>query len=203
LCDSLAPSWVLESPKDYPRLVSSRNLIKIGRNRGESMSTKGSFRFLWMKHDELGGLTTRSQTIWFWAAKTLTWEQPEEWRSLPSMVYLVASDTVEVSRRSKAPVVRILDPVRIQPLGPNLYHGGGLCPMEARMREAKFLLPSVYHQPSGWCIRHLLPLERWTALDVPWRIAKLTREMGVAQECAIYEKLVPGRCLEQGLRTLL
>jgi hypothetical protein len=172
LCDSLAPSWVLEMPKDYPRLVPSRNLIKDRGNRRKRVS-EGTFRFVKMNHANLGGLTERSQTVRLWTSEELTWEAPPTPKLLHSMVYSVASDTEEVGRHPKAPRVRVLDPVRVKAIGPNVYHGGGLCPEMSQMEAAIFLLPPVYHQPTGWCIRRLLPMERWTALDVPWRIARL------------------------------
>ena len=40
-------------------------------------------------------------------------------------------------------------------------------------------------------------------MDVPWRVARLTYEMGVDEEIGFFNDLVPGRCLEQGLRELL
>jgi hypothetical protein len=40
-------------------------------------------------------------------------------------------------------------------------------------------------------------------MDVPWRVARLTSEMGVDEEIGLFNGLVPGRCLEQGLRELL
>ena len=42
LCDLLAPGWVLDAPEDYPRLVSSRNLIKDGR-QGRFRAHEGTF----------------------------------------------------------------------------------------------------------------------------------------------------------------
>jgi hypothetical protein len=202
LCDSLAPGWVLEMPQDYPRLVSLRNLIKDRQNRQQGVS-QGTFGFVKMRHADLGGLTERSQTVRFWTLEALTWEAPPKPEFLPSMVYSVASDTEEAGRHAKAPRVRVLDPVRVKAIGPNVYHGGGLCPEVYQMAAARFLLPLVFHQPTRWCICRLLPIERWTALDVPWSIARLSKGMPAELEGEIYEQLVPGRCLEQGLRTLL
>ena len=110
---------------------------------------------------------------------------------------------MEVGWRTTPPSVRCLDPVRVQPIGAGVYHGGGLCPSGMALIRAKFALPSVCHQPTGWSIRRLLPVERWNVRDVPWRVAKLTREMGENDELRRFEALLPGRCLEQGLRELL
>jgi hypothetical protein len=156
-----------------------------------------------MKHSDLGGLTESCQTVRLWTSEALTWEAPPAPAFLPSTVYSVASDREEAGQHAKAPEVRILDPVRVKGIGPSLYHGGGLCLEVSKMKAARFLLPSVYHQPTQWCIQRLLPIERWTAFDVPWSIVRLSKGMPAALEGEIYENSVPGRCLEQGLRTLL
>jgi hypothetical protein len=163
----------------------------------------GTLRYVRLKHSEIRGLTDEFQTVQLWTAKKLDWEAPEKRTVLPLMVYSVASDTVQVSRRTTPPSVRSLDPVRIQPIGVGVFYGGGLCPLGMALIRAKFALPSVCHQPTGWSIRHLLPVERWNVRDVPWRVAKLTREIGENEELHRFEALLPGRCLEQGLRELL
>ena len=95
LCDSLAPGWVLDAPEDYPRLVSSRNLIKDGKG-GRVRAQQGTFRYVKLRHADLGGLTERSQTIRFWSVDLLKWEEHAPPSYLPSMVYSVASDAVDV-----------------------------------------------------------------------------------------------------------
>jgi hypothetical protein len=110
------------------------------------------------------------------------------------MVYSVASDTVQMGRHTK-----------VQSLGAGVYHGGGLCPSGLRLEQSQEgALPFVCHQPSGWCLRRLLPIESWSVMDVPWQIVRLTYTMeGNNAELALFRKWLPGWCLEQGLRVLL
>jgi hypothetical protein len=199
LCDSYAPRWVLDAPEDYPMLVSPKKLFRASRKPQE-----GSIqRFVKTNHAALGGLTDACQTMRVWSSRDLRWVPTEPSKYLSSMVYSVASDTVQVGRHTKAPAIRVLDPVRVQPLGAGVYHGGGLCPTGLRLEQSRFVLPSVCHQPSGWSLRRLLPNERWSVMDVPWRIVRLTSGMSLTAELGLFRGLLPGRCLEQGLRVLL
>jgi hypothetical protein len=71
------------------------------------------------------------------------------------------------------------------------------------LEQSRFALPLVCHQPSSWSLRRHLPNERWSVMDVPWPIARLTCAMEVREELALFRGLLPGRCLKQGLQVLL
>jgi hypothetical protein len=199
LCDSYAPRWVLDAPHDFPMLVSPKKLFRAPRKPPEGSVQ----RFVKTNHAKLGGLTDACQVMRVWSSHDLTWVPTEPSKYLTSMVYSVASDTVQAGRHTKSPAIRVLDPVRVQPLGAGVYHGGGLCPTGLRLEQSRFVLPSVCHQPSGWSLRRLLSNERWSVMDVPWRIVRLTCGMAEREELALFRGLLPGRCLEQGLRVLL
>jgi hypothetical protein len=203
LCDSFAPEWVTGSPQDYPRLATSKPILFRGGRKRWRSRPKVTLCYVSLKHSLLGGLTENRQRLGIWTASVLEWEEPERQKCLSSMIYLVASNTVQLRRRTPAPQVKILDPPRKLRIGGGVYHGGGLCPVDRGLHRAKFVLPSVCHQPSGWCIRRLLPVERWNVMVVPWWVAKLTYEMEEADEMGHFNKLVPGRSLEQGLCELL
>jgi hypothetical protein len=102
LCNLLAPEWVLASPTDYPRLILSPSLLRPNGRRQPSLPS-GTLRYVWLKHSKLGGLTDESQTVQLWTAKELDWEAPEKRTFLPSMVYSVASDTVQIGHRTTPP----------------------------------------------------------------------------------------------------
>jgi hypothetical protein len=120
---------------------------------------------------------------------------------LPSCACTVASDTIEVGCKAKAPASRRMGQSEVSPLSGSLFHGGGLCPVgkDAPRARPVFLLPSV-HQPTGWCKRRLTMEEEWMVYDVPHRIASLLGGREVPLVHQEFKKLVPGRCLESGVR---
>ena len=192
--DSTPPGWVEWAPAEFPLVA------RTGCNyRGKRSRDNGRERFLNVSHLALGGLTSLSVKLNLRSVKPLRWTPVGLPSFLPSTVYSVASDTVDIGRRHAAPSQRTLTPARVQVLGHDVYHGGGLFPLSAS--APRFLLPSVMHAPTFWCVRRLTVEEQWQVYDVPWRVFRLVSAL--RQERHLFGKLVPGRCLEHGLRTLL
>jgi hypothetical protein len=202
LCDLLAPKWIMSAPQDYPRLATSKPPSFRGGRKQRRSSPQGTRQYVALQHCQLGSLTANRQRVAIWTALGAEWVEPERRPFLSTTVYFVASDTVQLGKRTPAPKVQLLEPPRVLRIGVGVYHGGGLCPPDRELHRARFVLP-VCHQPSGWCVRRLLPVERWNVMDVPWRVAKPTYDMDEDEEIGLFNGLVPGRCLEQGLRELL
>jgi hypothetical protein len=150
----------------------------------------------------MGGLTEREATVRFHSNLCLSWTEPTLPRILASSIYSVAGDTVEFGTMVSKPYTRLLRHPCIQSVGLGCYHGGGLYPDEAT-RRPESILPSVFHRPSGWCRQSLTPSERWMVYDVPWSITSLAPSLPAAVRSKTCKQLLPGRCLEYGLRHLL
>lgn len=183
LCESKMPQW-LQSWR------LSRVVVGLHRPR---------FRVPWyrrvkFKHSDLGGLTEQEISCFVCATQQPEqWDPPDPGFALRSAVYSVASDTVELGKPCAPPQRRLLDHPRVLHLGGTVYHGGGLLP---KNESARFILPSVY-SPTRWVRRELTSHEKLMAYDVPHRIISLESRRDQ------YPGLLPGRCLQTSLRTIL
>jgi hypothetical protein len=150
-----------------------------------------------LRHSNLGGLTLLNSVLLCSTGVHRHYHDAAVADGLASCVYTVASDTLDAGTRARPPLVRRLGEARVARLGANLFHGGKLYPIgEPR---PVFLLPSVY-QPTGWCKRRLTVEEEWMVYDVPHRITSLLWERAASSVHQDFKKLVPGRCLEKGVR---
>jgi hypothetical protein len=156
-----------------------------------------------IRHSARGGLTDREVTIRFHSRMHLPWIEPRVTPVLLSCVYSIASDTVDFGVMFAKPHSRLLKKQGVQAIGPGCYHGGrGLYPTET-CHSPQFVLPSVFHHPSGWCRRHLTEEERWMLWDVPWNITRQVTKSASPVSVQVWKKLLPGRCLDSGLHHLL
>lgn len=87
----------------------------------------------------------------------------------------------------------------MQLLSHDTYHRGGQYLILAL--APWFLLPSVKHAPTWWCVRQLLTTEEWQIYNVPWRVFRLVSEL--SKERLLFQQLLPGRCMEHELCYLL
>ena len=131
------------------------------------------------------------------------WSQPEEPVRLPTSVYSVVSDTVDVGRKAVAPSpVNLQPPYDVHEISSGVFHGGGLYPLDyAAKRKPQFILWSVLH--GGWCKRRLMEVEEWSVKDVPVRIYQLAKAHPKIDLGKLWKEMLPGRCLEYGLRQVL
>jgi hypothetical protein len=130
----------------------------------------------------------------------LVWAEPSVTPVLPSSVYSVASDTVDFGAMVPKPHSQLLKRQVVQALGKL-----GLLPTTTR-EPPQFVLPLVFHRPTGWCRRRLTAEEEWMVWDVPWNITKLAvgrHHCQRPERAQIWRQLLPGRCLDSGLRHLL
>jgi hypothetical protein len=196
------PSWVLHDSTSYGILCSTNREDGAGNTRRDRGS-RGS-RGVILGHNELGGVTSlKCRVTLTGTAKPLHWTSCALPTFLPTSVASVASDTHEEGVRAPAPGTPILSAIVLAPLGSgSVFHGGGLHPGPGVLRP-KFLLRSVCHQPTGWCIRELTEMESWTVYDVPWRVSKLISSLPRSTASGLYDVLKPGRCLEHGARHLM
>eukprot|EP00980_Cylindrotheca_fusiformis_P025812 scaffold14643_cov144-Cylindrotheca_fusiformis.AAC.2 len=208
LCDYKPPMWL--RTWDLAPLVVSLRSARFGAGKWISRSHV---------HCELGGLTEQRVTVYgalsYGAGAMssdgvmdptmddprISWEEPAPPVFLGMPVRSIASDTVAGWRKAKAPSIRSFDPpLKVRMLGNNLYHGGGLYPRYDRscLRKfrPRFLLPSVI---LGWVHRRLTAPEEWMVFDVPYDITVLVQQLPVALQESLWQHLLPGRCLQQGL----
>jgi hypothetical protein len=130
-----------------------------------------------------------------------SYECPSPPTVIPGCVYTIASDTVALGRVAPAPALRRLPTCELAKLGKSLYHGGGLYPAGSKDYPV-FLLPSVLTH-TGWCRRRLTLEETWGVFDVPHRVVELLSDRPAQQAWSDCRRLLPGRCLEYGIRQLL
>jgi hypothetical protein len=154
-----------------------------------------------LSHSGVGGCTDSSQRIHCMARSGTYYARQSSPVVIPGCVYTVASDTVDSGRQAPPPTQRRLPTCTILKVGKSLYHGGGLYPAGNRDHPL-FLLPSVL-SPSGWCRRRLSLAETWGIYDVPYRVVELLADRPGPQAWTDSRKLLPGRCLEYGIRQLL
>jgi hypothetical protein len=152
-------------------------------------------------HSGVGGCTDSSQGVYCMARSGTLYERQLPPKVIPGCVYTIASDTVDSGRQAPPPAHRRLPSCALLKVGKSVYHGGGLYP-SGRQEHPLFLLPSVLSS-SGWCRRRLTLAETWGVYDVPYRVVELLSERPVSQAWIDSRKLLPGRCLEYGVRQLL
>eukprot|EP00980_Cylindrotheca_fusiformis_P030893 scaffold25597_cov206-Cylindrotheca_fusiformis.AAC.3 len=201
LCDSKPPMW-LRSWQLAPIVVSLRSV----RFSASSLVQRSHV------HSDLGGLTEQRVTVYGAASYGKAnpglvppWEEPSPPVFLGMPVRSIASDTVVGRRKARHPDVRSFPPpLRVRPIGNNLYHSGGLYPTFDRTCpprfRPKFLLPSVV---LGWVHRRLTPSEEWMVFDVPYDITVLVNTLPSDVQQALWQRLLPGRCLQQALGEVL
>jgi hypothetical protein len=192
LCNSKPPTW-LGSWELLPLIVATASTRAL-------QSTLD--RRVQIRHSAMGGLAERKVTLRLYSRLDLTWNKPRVPSVLPSCVYSVASDTVDLGVMVPRPHTHMLPRPYVQAVGSGCYHGGGLYPLNTKGRP-KFVLPSVLHRPTGWCRRALTSVEDWMVLDVPWSITQVGALLEPSARDALWKRLFPGRCLEYGLRHLL
>ncbi|CAJ1966198.1 unnamed protein product [Cylindrotheca closterium] len=131
-----------------------------------------------MTHNELGGLTTASVHLQAYSSIDRKWVQPTPLQTLPTTVYSVASDTVDMGTKVSGPkILMLMGKSRVQRIAPNTYHGGGLYLLDVKPGvKPFFILKSVL--VNGWVRRRLTTVEEWTVKDAPVRIVKLAQEAG-------------------------
>jgi hypothetical protein len=152
-------------------------------------------------HSDAGGCTDSSQRVHCMARSGSLYERQLPPKVIPGCVYTIASDTVDSGRQAPPPTHRRLPSCALLKVGKSVYHGGGLYPTGLQEHPI-FLLPSVLSS-SGWCRRRLTLEETWGVYDVPHRVVELLADRPVSQAWTDSRKLLPGRCLEFGVRQLL
>jgi hypothetical protein len=192
LCNSSPPTWVQSSPLAHP-------LVATTGGRFSKQKTGSWKRYVTVNHSELGGLTDVTVSINIQSTTRCPSLQVQLPSLLPTTVYSVAEDTLDVGKTAARPHQQILTPPRVQLLGHDTYHGGGLYPVSAV--APRFLLPSVKHAPTWWCIQRLLTTEEWQIYNVPWRVFRLVSTL--SNERLLFRRLLPGRSMEHGLCYLL
>ena len=194
LCESKPPMWL----SDW-KLTS---LVLSTRREASSLKPVWSTRIK-QHHQDLGGLTTKTVTLRILSSVQRDWNQPSVPIRLPTSVYSVVSDTVEVGRRSDPPKqINLEPPYKVHEISSGVFHGGGLYHLDhAARRKPQFILRSVLH--GGWCKRRLLEVEEWSVKDVPVRIYHLAKAHSGADLGRMWTEMLPGRCLEYGLRQVL
>ena len=153
-----------------------------------------------MDHCLLGGLTKRTQKLQAYSNIRWYFEEPSPVQLLPTNVHSIASDTLDAGRTARKPKRVRVHCSQIIPLGSHTYDGSGLYPLEAR--NPYFILRSVLH-PTGWCRRQLTEDELWTVNDVPHNVLVAASSLPDDLRVGIRRQLLPGRCLQYGLRGLL
>jgi len=118
-------------------------------------------------------------------------------------MYSVASDTVDSGIPAMAPeCVNLELPLSVVEVGRNTYHGGGSYPLgSTQVHKPSFILRDV-RSSTGWCTRRLTSVEQWTVKDVPLRVVKMADQEGIDLD-GMRSRLLPGRCLDHGLRKIL
>lgn len=150
LCDGPYPKWLREWTL-APLVVGTRNCNRFG-HVWQKTST--------LRHASLGGLTDTSVKVHGLSNVRWPFDAPAAAVFLDTSVYTVASDTTPVGRTARKPLVRLLHPPVVSPLGRNVYHGGGLYPTECGpIRNSSFLRSSTevggvvgrfVRKKSGW-----------------------------------------------------
>jgi hypothetical protein len=172
-------------------------VVSTSAARSQSALCDGWSHWTRLRHTDLGGLTKTDVRIMLYAPRTMVFSECDPSAVLPTCVYSVAGNTVEAGRPSVGPLIWVLHPLRVLPLGKNLYHGSGLYPRCPRGVRPIFLLPSVFHRPATWCLWALTPLESWMVWDVSYRICVLG--LADSERNTLLGRLHPGRCLHEGL----
>ena len=135
-------------------------------------------------------------------ARSGTIHQPQPLSGvIQGCVHTVASDAVDAGCVALAPVCCRPPSSTIVKVGKSLYHGGGLCPSGLEICPV-FLLPSVF-SPTDWCRRRLTAEESWGIFEVPHRALESPRALPPVTVWGACKMLLPGRCLEHGVRRLL
>jgi hypothetical protein len=196
LCDGKPPRWL--SSWKFGELV----VVSTGSGVIACYLPHGWNNRQCLSHQELGGLTTESTVVWAYSQWPRTRRSVTCSFTLPTAVYSVASDTILKGKRAVRPVVvRLLPTPEVLQIGGNTYHGGGLYPPNLK-RPPIFLLPSVCHMP--WCRRTLTESEEWMVYDVSHRVVASLKHLTAGAREAQYSALfLPGRCLQEGLKSVL
>ena len=153
-------------------------------------------------HSAVGGCTDGQAQVHCMVRSGTEFSRKPATFSIPSCVYTVASDTIDMGRIAAAPIMRRLPSCEVVKLSASVYHGGGLYPSDSKLPPV-FLLPSVL-SCTGWCRRRLTLEEVWGLYDVPHRVVELLGRFPTSSTAWQHSKrLLPGRCLEYGVRHLL
>ena len=155
-------------------------------------------------HNLLGGITDGAVSITLvgrsdgWVEKAVDAGKELESREWASHDVLAAIDDVTMGKAVEGPEERSGKVIERKLEDEDTWLGTGLLPLEAGP-AAEFVVPCTMTS-TKWCRRPLSMKERWKAHDVPEEVIELigTESMG-----PLNRSLQPGRCWEEGVRTLM